>query len=115
MRRTTHYEDQAQDFAREVGRRADELHDVAASRAQDLAHQAGQQARRVKEQAREWIDRGAQRARDGVSLVHDEALAAGRRANRYVHDEPVKTAVAAAATGALIGGLLVWLLREPRR
>jgi ElaB/YqjD/DUF883 family membrane-anchored ribosome-binding protein len=115
MHRNSHYEEQAEDFGREVGRRADALHDAAGSRARELAHQAGDQARRVKAQAREWADRGAQRARDGAHLVQEEALAAARRANRYVHDQPVKTAVAAAATGALIGGLLVWLLREPRR
>lgn len=111
MHRNSHYEEQAEDFGREIGRRAD----AADSRAQELAHHAGEQARRVKAQAREWVDRGAQRARDGAHLVHEEARAAARRANRYVHDQPIKTAVAAAATGALIGGLLVWLLREPRR
>jgi ElaB/YqjD/DUF883 family membrane-anchored ribosome-binding protein len=103
MHRNSHYEEQAEDFGREVGRRADALHDAAGSRARELAHQAGDQARRVKAQAREWADRGAQRARDGANLVHEEALAAARRANRYVHDQPVKTAVAAAADRWLAG------------
>lgn len=131
------YEEQGADFGRELGRHADEMHDNASGRSRQLAQTAADEARRlkelagdqalrlrdqcaaqarhVKEQAREWVDRGSQRARDGMSELQDQALTAGRRADRYVHDEPYKTALVAVAAGALVGGLLVWLLREPRR
>jgi ElaB/YqjD/DUF883 family membrane-anchored ribosome-binding protein len=115
MHRAHHYEEQAEDLGRRIGHRADELQDAAEQRAQDIAERAAQRARHVKAQARDWVDRQSQRAREGVSYLQDGALAAGRRADRYVHDEPVKTALAAAAVGAAIGGLLVWLLRDPPR
>jgi ElaB/YqjD/DUF883 family membrane-anchored ribosome-binding protein len=116
MHRSHHYEEQAEDLGRRIGQRADDLHDAASSRARELADSAAQQARHVKAQAREWAERQSRRARDGIAYLHDGALAVGKRADRYVHDEPVKTALAAAAVGAAIGGLLVWLLRDtPRR
>jgi ElaB/YqjD/DUF883 family membrane-anchored ribosome-binding protein len=90
-----------------------------ASAAIDAAHRAGdlatQEAARFGEMARHWWQRNAQSALDVASTVRHEAVAMSDRTGRYVRDEPMRSLLVAAVTGALIGGLAMWFgRREPR-
>jgi ElaB/YqjD/DUF883 family membrane-anchored ribosome-binding protein len=48
-------------------------------------------------------------ARHAANIVRDQALAAKERTSRYVAEEPVKSVLVAAAVGALITGLAIFL------
>lgn len=71
-----------------------------------------QEASRVGELARSWWTRNAGLVRGAASTVRDEAAAIGSRTRLYVKDEPVRSMLVAAAFGAALTGLLVWLFRR---
>lgn len=49
-----------------------------------------------------------------LASVSDRAVAAQRQIGRYVSDEPVKSALIAAAAGALLAGVLIAARRRSR-
>ena len=96
--------------------------EVANSAEQALAatRQALEATRELASQA---IEQTGARARDLREGVKDASAAAQRQlgryarsANRYVADEPVKSALIASAVGAVVAALVLALLRDkPRR
>lgn len=71
-----------------------------------------QEARRFGDLMRAWWTRNANVVRDAAGSVRDEAAAMGSRTRLYVKDEPVKSVLVAAALGAALTGLLMWLFRR---
>lgn len=109
--------------AEQVGQRADEALQTA-RRAADgaidaLQHKVddindtvpgalGRAAARVDEITR----RGIERARDTGAHLREEATRAGDRTVAYIKDEPVKSVLIAAATGAAVAALVTLLARS---
>lgn len=76
----------------------------------------------TKELASQAIERAGEKARDLREGVKDASAAAQRQlgqyakaTGRYVSDEPVKSALIAAALGAAVAALVMGLLRNKRR
>lgn len=67
---------------------------TAARRAADLA-----------DQARTWWDRS-------TDLAHWQAHRMSQGTQRYLRDEPVKSAVTVMALGALVAGVVWWVARR---
>lgn len=78
----------------------------------DAADTVAQEASRFGELARNWFTRNATAVRDAAGTMRDGASALGSRTRLYVKDEPVKSVVVAAAFGAVLTGLLLWLFRR---
>jgi ElaB/YqjD/DUF883 family membrane-anchored ribosome-binding protein len=78
-----------------------ETRDAANRRAADLA-----------EQARDWWDRGSHLAQAQADAVRLQAHRMTRSTERYLRDEPVKSAMAAMALGALVAGVAWWIARR---
>jgi ElaB/YqjD/DUF883 family membrane-anchored ribosome-binding protein len=79
-----------------------------------LLGQLGEQgSRRYRETVRSF-ERQLRHARDDLDDLQYSALRRARttirRADAYVHDNPWRTSTGAAATGILVGALLVFLL-----
>ena len=70
-------------------------------------------SRRYRSTARS-LDRQLQQMRDDLDDLHYSAMRGARttirRADAYAHDNPWRTSASAAATGILVGALLVFLL-----
>lgn len=76
----------------------------------------------TKELATQAIEQAGERARDLRDGVKDASAAARRQLDqyakatgRYVSEEPVKSALIAAAVGAAVAALVMSLLRDKRR
>jgi ElaB/YqjD/DUF883 family membrane-anchored ribosome-binding protein len=91
---------------------ASNLSDSASTAARDLSDAAAKEAARVGDMVRGWIERQSDHARLTASMVRDEAVAAKRRTERYVADEPMKSVLIAAAAGALITGVVLYATRR---
>ncbi len=79
-----------------------------------LLGQLGEEgSRRYRDTVRS-LDRQLRQARDDLDDLQYSAMrrarATIRRADAYVHDNPWRTSAGAAATGILVGALLVFLL-----
>jgi len=79
-----------------------------------LLGQLGEQGSRRYRKTVRSLDRQLQQARDDLDDLQYSAMrrarATIRRADAYVHDNPWRTSAGAAATGILVGALLVFLL-----
>lgn len=64
--------------------------------------------------AKAWWQRNAELVRDTAGAARDQAVALGTRTRLYVKDEPVKSVVLAAAAGAALTALLMFLAKRPR-
>ncbi len=78
----------------------------------DTADTVAQEASRFGELARSWWTRNATAVRDAAGSMREGASALGSRTRLYVKDEPVKSVVVAAAFGAALTGLLLWLFHR---
>lgn len=67
------------------------------------------------DQAANLTQRGADAVRDGVQQVRNKAHDLGDHAVTYIKDEPVKSVLIAAATGATLMGILSLMVRSGRR
>jgi len=78
-----------------------------------LLRQLGEEGSHRYKDAVGTLDRQLQQARDDLDDLQYSAMrrarATMRRADAYVHDNPWRTSASAAATGILIGALLVFL------
>ena len=118
MNHTATYENKATDTAHELQKAVDSsarsladsahaLKDQASQSARHISDAASQEAARVGDLVRTWVERQSDQARHAAATVRNEAVAAKHRTERYVSDQPMKSMLIAAATGALITGLVM--------
>lgn len=67
---------------------------------------------RAKAQVEDLTRRTIDRARDAGYQVRDRAVQAGDMTVGYIRDEPMKSVLIAAATGAAVAMLIGWLVRS---
>lgn len=79
---------------------------------QDLKAIASDESARIGTQLLDWLNRNASLARDTATSLREEAVALGDRTQRYMRDEPVRSALMAAAAGAVIAGFFMMLGRR---
>jgi len=85
----------------------EDLKNTAVDGAREISSVAAREAAHIGEMARDWWLRHAQTAIDAAHGAKEEAAVLGERTRGYVRDEPVKALLIAAATGALVSGLLL--------
>ncbi len=71
-----------------------------------------QESARLGALAKSWWQQSAEGCQDAVEAARHEAEALNERTQAYVRDEPVKSMLMAAAAGAAITGLAMWLWRR---
>jgi ElaB/YqjD/DUF883 family membrane-anchored ribosome-binding protein len=101
----------AEDTLRSVQRSADQTLGKLSSAAQDLHQQVSPLIDRVSGQASALAQRSAEAMRERSLQLRDQALRASDHTLNYIRDEPVKSMLIAAATGAAVMALFS-LLRK---
>jgi len=94
---------------------ANEALDSLAGGVEGLRHQAAPALNRVGEQASTLAHRGVDAVREGSQQLRDRALRASDSTVAYIKDEPVKSMLIAAATGAALMALVSLMGRSPPR
>jgi ElaB/YqjD/DUF883 family membrane-anchored ribosome-binding protein len=100
------------DGARTTQNAADQALDKLSDKASELKSEAAPMLGKVSERAHAYLDQGRDAARDAAQQLRDQATRASNVALGYTRDEPVKALLAAAATGALLMGVIAMLLRS---
>lgn len=98
--------DAAKDTAKSAERAIDSAADTLSSKIEDVRNQAAPLMNRVSAQAEAAAKRGIEVVRDSSQQLRERALRAGDQTVAYVKDEPVKSMLIAAATGAALMGLI---------
>ena len=91
---------------RSTQRTADEAFDALSNKVDDLRSQAAPLVNRVSAKAEDAAKRGLEVMRDSSQQLREKAQQASEQTVAYVKDEPVKSMLIAAATGALLMGLV---------
>jgi ElaB/YqjD/DUF883 family membrane-anchored ribosome-binding protein len=106
----TNVADQASNSAdsaiRSTQRTADEAFDALSNKVDDLRSQAAPLINRVSAKAEDAAKRGLEVMRDSSQQLREKAQMASESTVAYVKDEPVKSMLIAAATGAVLMGLV---------
>ena len=102
----------AQSAIRSTQKAADGALDNLSSKVDDLHDQAAPLLSRVSSQAEAAARRGIEAVRDTSQQLRDRALRASDTAVGYVKDEPIKAMLIAAATGALLMGIVALMSRS---
>ena len=87
-------------------RATDQAFDALSNKVDDLRSQAGPMINRMSAKAEDAAKRGMEVMRDTTQQLREKAQIAGDSTVAYVKDEPVKSMLIAAATGALLMGLV---------
>ena len=82
------------------------------STVQDMREQAAPLLNRVSEQAGAMAQRGVDAVRDSSDQLRERALRASDTTVSYIKDEPVKSMLIAAATGAALMAMLSLMTRS---
>jgi len=98
--------DAAKDAAKSAERAIDSAADALSSKIEDVRSQAAPLINRVSAQAEAAAKRGIEVVRDSSQQLRERALKASDQTVAYVKDEPVKSMLIAAATGAALMGLI---------
>lgn len=98
--------DAADNAIRNTQRRTDEAFDSLSSKVEDLRNQAGPMMNRMSSQAEAAARRGMEAMRDGSQQLRERAQRATEETVAYVKDEPIKSMLIAAATGAVLMALV---------
>lgn len=93
-------------------RAANEMVDDAAAALQDARDRAEPAAKRVAAQAEALARRGIDAVRESSKQLRDQAVNLSDQTTRYVKDEPLKSVLIAAATGAALMALLSLVTRS---
>lgn len=104
----------AQSAIHSTQRATDSALDALSAKVEDLRSQAAPLLNRVSSQAEAAARRGIEAVRDTSQQLRDKAARASDSAVGYVKDEPIKAMLIAAATGALLMGLVALLSRSSR-
>lgn len=102
----------AQAGIRSTQRAADAALDKLSAGVEEAREQATPLISRVSSQAEAAARRGYEAVRDTSQALRERAVRASDSAVGYVKDEPVKAMLIAAATGALLMGLVAMLSRS---
>lgn len=78
----------------------------------DLRDKAPAMLDRAKSRVEDLTQRTIERARDAGYHMRDRAVHAGDMTVGYIRDEPMKSVLIAAATGAAVAMLIGWLVRS---
>jgi hypothetical protein len=78
----------------------------------DARDAAGRRAADLADQARAWWERGSGIAHSQAGAMRLQAHRLSEGTQRYLRDEPVKSALAAMALGALVAGVAWWVARR---
>jgi len=87
-------------------RATDQAFDALSNKVDDLRSQAGPMINRMSAKAEDAAKRGMEVMRDTTQQLREKAQVAGDSTVAYVKDEPVKSMLIAAATGAVLMGLI---------
>lgn len=93
-------------------RAADGALEGLSGKVEDIRSQATPLLNRVSAQAEAAARRGIEAVRDTSQQLREKASAAGDTTIGYIKDEPVKSMLIAAATGALLMGLVTMMTRS---
>ena len=102
----------AQSAIRSTQRAADSALDTLSSKVESVRSQAGPMLSKVGTQAEAAARRGMDAVRDTSQQLRDKAVHASDMTVAYVKDEPIKAMLIAAATGALLMGLISMMARS---
>jgi ElaB/YqjD/DUF883 family membrane-anchored ribosome-binding protein len=102
----------AQGAIRSTQRTADQTFDRLSDKVDDLRNQAQPMLNKVTSQAEAAARRGMEAVRDTSQQLRERALQAQDMTVAYVKDEPIKAMLIAAATGAVLMGLISMLGRS---
>jgi len=102
----------AQNAIRSTQKAADSALDSLSSKVEEARDQAAPLLSRVSSQAEAAARRGIEAVRDTSQQLREKALRASDSAVGYVKDEPIKAMLIAAATGALLMGIVALMSRS---
>jgi ElaB/YqjD/DUF883 family membrane-anchored ribosome-binding protein len=102
----------AQGAIRSTQRAADQALDRLSDKVEEARSQTGQVLSKVTSQAEAAARRGMEAVRDTSQQLRDRAMQASDMTVAYVKDEPLKAMLIAAATGALLMGIISLLGRS---
>jgi len=102
----------ADNAARGTQRAVDDAASSLSNTIEDLRSQAAPLINRVSSQAEAVAKRGMEAVRDSSQQLREKALRASDTTVAYVKDEPVKSMLIAAATGAALMGLITLMGRS---
>lgn len=104
----------AQGAIRSTQRTADQALDRLSGTVEDLRNKAAPVLNKVSSQAEAAARRGMEAVRDTSQQLRERALQAQDMTVAYVKDEPIKAMLIAAATGAVLMGLISMLAGRSR-
>jgi len=104
--------DSAQGAIRSTQRAADQALGRLSDTVDDVRSKAGPMLNKVTSQAEAAARRGMEAVRDTSQQLRERALQAQDMTVAYVKDEPIKAMLIAAATGAVLMGLISMLGRS---
>jgi ElaB/YqjD/DUF883 family membrane-anchored ribosome-binding protein len=102
----------ADDAIKSTQRATNEALDRLTATVQDMRHQAVPMLDRASEQVSAFAQRGVDSVRETSQNLRDRALRASETTSNYVKDEPVKSLLIAAATGAALMALVGMISRS---
>ncbi|HEX4236288.1 MAG TPA: hypothetical protein VH041_18520 [Caldimonas sp.] len=104
----------AQGAIRSTQRATDQALDRLSGAVEDARSKAGPMLNKVTSQAEAAARRGMEAVRDTSQQLRDRATQASDMTVAYVKDEPIKAMLIAAATGAILMGLISMLAGRSR-
>jgi len=102
----------AQGAIRSTQRAADQALDRLSDKVDEARSAAAPILNRVSAQAEAAARRGVDAVRDTSQQIRDKAMQVSDTTVAYVKDEPIKAMLIAAATGALLMGIITMLARS---
>jgi ElaB/YqjD/DUF883 family membrane-anchored ribosome-binding protein len=102
----------AQGAIRSAQRSTDQAFDRLSDKVDEVRDKAGPMLNRVTSQAEAAARRGMEAVRDTSQQLRERAAQAQDMTVAYVKDEPIKAMLIAAATGAILMGLITMLGRS---
>jgi ElaB/YqjD/DUF883 family membrane-anchored ribosome-binding protein len=102
----------AQGAIRSTQRAAEQALDRVSDKVEEARSQAAPLLNKVTSQAEAAARRGMEAVRDTSQQLRERALQASDMTVSYVKDEPIKAMLIAAATGALLMGIISMLSRS---